>query len=79
MYASDFLRLYALLNKIETLQTNLSPDFIGGLRFEATMCRIALDVCVVPKFQNVELLNEVSTRKQESNADGSTGNNGVSV
>lgn len=79
MYASDFLRLYALLNKIETLHTSPSPEIIGALRAEAAMCRIAIDVCVVPKFENVELLNEVSTRKQESNADGSTGNNGVSV
>jgi len=77
MYASDFVRLYSLLNSIEYLQINSSPEFIGRLRAEAAMARIALDVCVVRNINNVELLNEVSACKQESDVNGSPGNNGV--
>jgi hypothetical protein len=79
MYASDFVRLYSLLNSIEYLQINSSPEVIGRLRAEAAMARIALDVCVVRNINNVELLNEVSACKQESDVNGSPGNNGVQV
>lgn len=80
MFASDFIRLYALLSRIENMRmVEITPAFIGKLQADAIGARIALDICVVPKIQNVELLNEISTCKQSSDADGSSGNDGVSV
>ena len=80
MFASDFIRLYSLLSRIENMRmTELTPAFVGKLQADAIGARIALDICVVPKIQNVELLNEISTRKQSPDADGSSGNDGVSV
>jgi|LauGreDrversion4_2_1035121.scaffolds.fasta_scaffold03451_20 hypothetical protein len=80
MYASDFVRLYSLLSKIEgTACSEFTPEFIGKLRAEAYIARIAIDICVLPKIQNVEILNEVSTCKQSTDVNGSSGSDGVSV
>ena len=80
MFASDFVRLYSLLTRIEDMRiTDLTPTFIGKLQADAIGARIALDVCVLPKIQNVEILNEVSTCKQSTDVNGSSGSDGVSV
>lgn len=80
MFASDFIRLYSLLSRIENMRmTELTPAFVGKLQADAIGARIALDICVVPKIQNVELLNEISTCKQSPDADGSSGDNGIQV
>ena len=80
MFASDFVKLYAILSRIENARMEtFTPEFVGKLQADATVARIALDVCVLPKIQNVELLNEISISKQSKDADGSSGNDGVSV
>lgn len=80
MFASDFVRLYALLSRIENMRiTDLTPTFVGKLQADAIGARIALDVCVLPKIQNVEILNEISISQQSPDVDGTTGDNGVQV
>lgn len=80
MFASDFIRLYSLLNEFKELRwEEVTPEKIGKLQAEARVCKIALDICVIPYIKNVEILNEISIGKQGENADGKAGGNGVSV
>lgn len=80
MYASDFVKLYALLSKIRSTEfAGFTPEFIGSIRADAAVSLIALDVCVVPKIQNVEILNEISIGKQSPNVNGSSGSDGIQV
>ncbi len=80
MFASDFVRLYALLSRIENLRmVDLTPETVGKIQADAISARIALDVCVLPKIQNVEILNEISISQQSPDVDGTTGDNGVQV
>lgn len=80
MFASDFVKLYTILSRIENARMEtFTPEFVGKLQADAAMARIALDVCVLPKIQNVEIVNEISTCKQSTNVNGSSGDDGVQV
>lgn len=80
MYARDFVQLYALLQEIEDASIlDLTPNKFGKIQARAAIAKIALDVCVLPKIQNVEILDEISTCKQSTNVNGSSGDDGVQV
>lgn len=80
MYARDFVQLYALLQEIEDASIlDMTPNKFGKIQARATIAKIALDVCVLPKIQNVEILDEISTCKQSTNVNGSSGDDGVQV
>lgn len=80
MFASDFVKLYTILSRIENARMEtFTPEFVGKLQADAAMARIALDVCVLPKIQNVEIVNEISTCKQSPDVDGSSGDDGVQI
>lgn len=80
MFASDFVKLYALVTRIANMSiTEVTPETFGRLQADAIVSKIAIDICVLPKIQNVEILNEISIGKQSTNANVPAGNDGVSV
>ena len=65
--------------RLGRLKIDYRAALVAKIQARATIAKIALDICVLPKIQNVEILNEISTCKQSTNVNGSSGGDGVQV
>jgi hypothetical protein len=73
MFPEDFVRLYSFI-------TSLTHHYDIDVALEARRHLAALDICVVPKLQNIKLVkDEIPISQQSPYADGKAGDNRVSV